>query len=160
MYACIPFESERISAIPMIPMLPAKDVSIVLAFLVRRLLKDRETAVGKDIFFFLAFLSFAFTSATAVSGALTAYSPSNGSVSSMTLPSLSFTIRVEYSLARSGLCVTIITSFSRATSLSKSIICTLVTVSSAPVGSSARSMSGLFTSARAIATLCICPPDI
>ena len=33
-------------------------------------------------------------------------------------------------------------------------------VSSAPVGSSARMISGLFTMARAIATRCICPPDI
>ncbi len=38
--------------------------------------------------------------------------------------------------------------------------CTLVSVSRAPVGSSARMISGLLTSARAIATRCICPPDI
>ena len=37
----------------------------------------------------------------------------------------------------------------------KSIICLLVLESSAPVGSSASRISGLFTSARAIATLCI-----
>ena len=36
-----------------------------------------------------------------------------------------------------------------------SITCTLVSVSSAPVGSSARMISGSFTSARAIATRCI-----
>jgi hypothetical protein len=34
-----------------------------------------------------------------------------------------------------------------------------VPVSSAPVGSSAKTTSGLVTSARAIATLCCCPPD-
>ena len=44
--------------------------------------------------------------------------------------------------------------------LSSSIIWILVAESSAPVGSSASSMSGLFTSALAMATLCICPPDI
>ena len=32
-------------------------------------------------------------------------------------------------------------------------------MSNAPVGSSAKIMSGLFTKALAIATLCICPPD-
>ena len=35
----------------------------------------------------------------------------------------------------------------------------LVRVSSAPVGSSARMMRGSFTSARAIATRCCCPPE-
>ena len=34
-----------------------------------------------------------------------------------------------------------------------------VSLSNAPVGSSANKISGLFTKARAIATLCICPPD-
>ena len=38
--------------------------------------------------------------------------------------------------------------------------CTLVSQSSAPVGSSASRMSGLLTSARAMATRCIWPPDI
>ena len=36
----------------------------------------------------------------------------------------------------------------------------LVSLSSAPVGSSASRMSGLLTSARAMATRCIWPPDI
>ena len=40
------------------------------------------------------------------------------------------------------------------------LICTLVPESRAPVGSSARRISGLLTSARAMATRCICPPDI
>ena len=39
------------------------------------------------------------------------------------------------------------------------IICLLVLESSAPVGSSAKIISGLFTIALAIATLCIWPPD-
>ena len=69
------------------------------------------------------------------------------------------TILVEYCFAKSGLCVTIITNFSFATSFNKSIICILVFESNAPVGSSARIISGLFTNALAIATLCICPPD-
>ena len=41
-----------------------------------------------------------------------------------------------------------------------SITCTLVSLSSAPVGSSASRMSGSLTSARAMATRCIWPPDI
>ena len=64
-------------------------------------------------------------------------------------------ILVEYLSASSGLCVTIMMSFFFATSRSMSIICTEVSESSAPVGSSARRISGSFTSARAIATLCI-----
>ena len=74
-------------------------------------------------------------------------------------PSLNSIIRVAYSLASSGLCVTIITNLSFAISLIKSIICLLVLVSRAPVGSSARIISGLLTRALAIATLCIWPPD-
>ena len=41
-----------------------------------------------------------------------------------------------------------------------SMTCTDVSLSSAPVGSSASKISGSLTSARAIATRCICPPDI
>nr|WP_244977503.1 hypothetical protein [Eggerthella guodeyinii] len=48
---------------------------------------------------------------------------------------------------------------SEATSASRSMIWTLVSESRAPVGSSARMMEGSFTSARAMATRCICPPD-
>ena len=40
------------------------------------------------------------------------------------------------------------------------MIWTLVSLSSAPVGSSAKTISGLLTKALAIATRCICPPDI
>ena len=42
----------------------------------------------------------------------------------------------------------------------RSMTCTLVAESSAPVGSSASRISGSFTRARAMATRCICPPDI
>ena len=54
----------------------------------------------------------------------------------------------------------VIFSLSLATSFRRSMTCRLVSLSSAPVGSSARRISGSFTSARAIATRCICPPDI
>ena len=40
-----------------------------------------------------------------------------------------------------------------------SIISALISVSRLPVGSSARIMLGLFTMARAMATLCCCPPE-
>ena len=83
----------------------------------------------------------------------------NGLLSEIILPSFNSTILVEYSFASFGLWVTIITSLSLATSLSNSITWTLVSESRAPVGSSASTMLGLFTSALAIATLCICPPD-
>ena len=39
------------------------------------------------------------------------------------------------------------------------MICTEVSLSRAPVGSSAKTISGLLTNALAIATRCICPPD-
>ena len=83
-----------------------------------------------------------------------------GFESSVTFPSNNFIILVEYFSASSGLCVTIIISLSFEISFKISITCTLVDESNAPVGSSARSMSGSFTNALAIATLCICPPDI
>ena len=80
-------------------------------------------------------------------------------VSSITSPSKSLMIRVEYCSASSGLCVTIMTSLSREISFNSSIICTLVLLSSAPVGSSASTISGSFINALAIATLCACPPE-
>ena len=52
------------------------------------------------------------------------------------------------------------TSRSRATSFKSSMTCTEVSLSRAPVGSSARRMSGSLMRARAMATRCICPPDI
>ena len=42
-------ERERISAIPIIPIEPAKEVRMVLAFLVRRLLKLSDSEVRKDM---------------------------------------------------------------------------------------------------------------
>src|SRR3954465_6333127 len=47
----------------------------------------------------------------------------------------------------------------RLRSWKRAMISTLVCESSAPVGSSARMMSGSVTSARAIATRCCCPPE-
>ena len=135
----------------MIPMEPAKEVSNVRAFLVRRLLKLRDRAVRKDMDDFPIFLC---------SGSFSVFSStSKGSVSERIFPSLRFTILVAYCCASSGLWVTITTSRSLATSCRSSITWILVSLSRAPVGSSASTMSGLFTSARAIATLCICPPE-
>ena len=76
----------------------------------------------------------------------------------MISPSFSWMIRLAYWSARSGLCVTIMTSLSFAIFDNKSMTCSLVALSSAPVGSSASTISGSFINARAIATLCICPP--
>ena len=45
----MPFESDMISAMPMMPMLPAKAVRTVRVFLVSRLLVDRASAVRKLI---------------------------------------------------------------------------------------------------------------
>ena len=170
------------------PMDPAIATRIVRAFLVRRLLKLRSRAVKKDMrAFFLRFFSllgasgelssgscvrfFTLSSAAAEAAAIPAAfaaaafpesvpaSGKNGSVSSVIFPSLIRTILVAYSSASSGLCVTITTSRSLATSFSRSMTWTLVSLSSAPVGSSARRISGSLTRALAIATLCICPPE-
>ena len=142
-------------------MLPAKDVSIVLPFLVSRFFSERENAVPKDIEGFFTFLPLA-CSICALSASCSAlYSSSvSGLESPVISPSRILIMREEYFSASSGLCVTIIISLSLEIFLSISITCTLVTVSSAPVGSSARIISGSFTSARAMATRCICPPDI
>jgi hypothetical protein len=53
-YAFTPVETERIRAIPIIPMLPAKEVKKVRPFFVIRLFKERRRAVKKDmdLFFF------------------------------------------------------------------------------------------------------------
>ncbi len=52
-----------------------------------------------------------------------------------------------------------ITNLSFDTSLIKSSISLAVLLSNAPVGSSAKIISGSFTKALAIATLCFSPPD-
>ena len=165
-------------------MLPAKAVRIVLVFFVIRLLKLKDNAVKNDIEVFGFFFLWVFETYIlvpwpdtpelyaeplvvavpdlSVPSAMSFLSCSSvyGSESSTIVPSRSLTILVEYFIASSGLCVTIIISLSLEISLRSSIICTLVSVSSAPVGSSARRISGLLTSALAMATLCICPPDI
>ena len=133
----------------MIPIDPAKAVISVRPFLVIRLLKERPSAVRNDIDVRRA----GFASRTWI------VVVSKGSESAVIHPSESSTIRVAYSRARLGLCVTIITKRSRATSFKRSITCTDVDESRAPVGSSARRISGSLTSARAIATRCICPPE-
>ena len=75
-------------------------------------------------------------------------------------PSASAMARCVYRAARSGLWVTRISVWPAAfSSESSAPISSPVAVSTAPVGSSASSTAGLFTSARAIATRCRCPPD-
>ena len=134
----------------MIPILPAKLVKNVLPFFVIKLFKLKDKAVLNDIDGFARF-----------SCDTSIFSCSDtGSESLCISPSSNRMMRVEYCLARSGLCVTIMTNRSFAISCKRFMICTLVTESKAPVGSSASKISGLFTKARAIATRCICPPDI
>ena len=146
-----PLDKERIKAIPIIPILPAKATSSVLVFFVRKLLKLNDKEVSNDILALPIFLdTFSDSSSSTVYGLL----------SERIVPSFSTTILVAYSFASSGLCVTITTSLSFATSFNKSITWTLVSESKAPVGSSAKTISGSFTNALAIATRCICPPDI
>ena len=125
---------------------------IVLAFLVNRLFRERDKAVIKDILVFLDFCLASFCIKSVL------IFPSYGLESEVILPSLSVIILEAYFLASSGLCVTIITSLRLAILANKFIIWRLVSESSAPVGSSASRISGSFTRALAIATLCICPP--
>ena len=134
---------------PMMPMLPAKAVIKVRPFLVIRLLNDSASAVKNDIE----------VCRTLPSSTRSSASGSKGLVSSITWPSLRCTTRVAYCSANSGLWVTMTTSRSAAISVSSAMICRLVVESSAPVGSSASRISGSFTSARAIATRCIWPPE-
>ncbi len=155
-YALKPLESESISAMPIMPMLPAKLVRKVRAFFVSRLSSESESAVKKDIPMPFLLFRFCFFFAAAFCCGAGCFS---GAVSETTSPSWSETMRVAYFSASSGLCVTMMTSFVADISFKISIICTLVAESSAPVGSSARSISGSFTSARAMATRCICPPE-
>ena len=77
-----------------------------------------------------------------------------------TCPSTSRIVRAAYRSARAGSWVTSTSVCPPALSCrsSRPISCP-VAVSSAPVGSSASSSSGAFTSARAIATRCRWPPD-
>ena len=136
---------------PIMPMDPAKAVSTVLPFFVSRFVRLRFSAVRMLIerFFFPS-------SADASSRCGAASRVMRSSL--MTFPSSRRIIRSAYSFASSGLCVTMITRRSRAISRRISITWMLVSLSRAPVGSSASRISGLFTRARAMATRCICPP--
>ena len=49
MYALTPVESDRISAMPIMPIEPANAVSSVRAFFVRRFWKERTSAVPNDM---------------------------------------------------------------------------------------------------------------
>ena len=131
------------------PIDPAKAVMAVRPFLVIRLRAESPSAVTKLIEVLRVGLA----------SRRVASATSKGSESSVILPSARLTMRVAYWYASSGLCVTIITRRSRATSLSKSMTCTDVVESKAPVGSSASTISGSLIRARAMATRCICPPD-
>ena len=135
---------------PMMPMDPAKEVMRVRPFFVIRLLADRDRAVRKPIEVRRAGLASRRSCAVGT----------KGSESATMQPSASSTMRVAYSWASSGLCVTMMTRRSRATSRSRSMTCTLVLESRAPVGSSASRISGSLMRARAMATRCIWPPDI
>ena len=132
----------------------------VLLNLEIRFLPESFKACIKDIFAF----SFFIVPSLLVSWvnclhSLISSSSENGFVSSVTRPSTKRIILVEYFSASSGLWVTMITNRSLAISWINSIIWIEVAVSNAPVGSSARRISGSFTKARAIATLWHWPPD-
>ena len=86
-------------------------------------------------------------------------SASTGRESLVTSPSRMRTMRSEYSSASCGLCVTMMTKRSWLRRFRISMTSTEVSVSSAPVGSSAKMISGSLTMARAMATRCICPPE-
>ena len=160
-----PLDIAKIKAMPIMPIDPANDTSIVRPFLVNKFFKLSPSAVKNDMFFFLFFFARSradkFLSSVTPNSFFSAFFSLSlkGIESSINLPSFSLTIRDEYASASSGLCVTMIINLFLLISFSNSMICTLVVLSSAPVGSSARMISGSLTSALAIATLCICPPD-
>ena len=138
------------AAMPMMPMEPAKAVMMVRPFLVMRLLKDNASAVRKLIDVRRVRLR-----ERCISSSVGKY----GFVSERMTPSARFTVRVAYAAASSGLWVTMMTSRSLAIWVSRSMICTDVCESSAPVGSSASTISGSLMRARAMATRCIWPPE-
>ena len=166
MYAENPDESESTIAMPIMPILPAKDVSAVRIFLVDRLFAESLIALSYDIDvcfsclpclkkFLIRLIKF-FSLSFNGSGGMP---HSNGLVSLTTTPSFILTILSAYSSARSSLCVTIMTSLSLDRFFRMSMTCCELSLSSAPVGSSASRILGLFTMALAIATRCICPPE-
>ena len=65
----------------------------------------------------------------------------------------------ECAISSSWVIITIVCPYFFAVILSRAITSSLVLESRFPVGSSANIISGRFTSALAIATLCCCPPD-
>ena len=146
---------------PMMPMDPAKAVRVVRPFLVNRFLRDSPKEVSRDMEGLRIFLP-RVASSSAASAARSASSSAGdrGFESLVSSPSSTRMMREEYCSARAGLWVTMTISRSRLISFSRSMTWTLVSVSRAPVGSSARMMSGLLTIARAMATRCIWPPDI
>ena len=146
---------------PMMPMDPAKAVRVVRPFLVKRFFSDRPKEVASDMEGLRSFLPRR-ASSSAASAARSASSSAGerGFESWVICPSSTRMMREEYRSARAGLWVTMTMRRSLLISLSSSMTWTLVSVSSAPVGSSARMMSGSLTMARAMATRCICPPDI
>ena len=166
---CTPVDTASTVATPIMPIEPAKQTSKVRLSLESRFRADSLNADQKESFAFFvlgfcvsaiaACASFSLVSFSFAGSFSSSVSPPNGLESATTSPSSNFMMRVEYFSASSGLCVTIITRRSFEISCIRSIICTEVTVSSAPVGSSASSISGSFTSARAIATRWHCPPD-
>ena len=129
------------------PIDPANDVNIVLPFFVSKLLRLNDKAVLKCIIVLPYLNSFGFSFLF------------NGCESSVICPSNIFIILSEYSSASLSLWVTIIINLSLETFFNISITPTEVLESKAPVGSSARIISGSFTKALAMATLCICPPE-
>ena len=91
-----PLEMARIRAIPIIPIDPATEVRIVRPFFFFKLSKDRANAVHGDIddlFFLPVPLPFLVTCDTGVGFSIGFSSErSNGLLSPIILPSLSFTI--------------------------------------------------------------------
>ena len=144
-----PLDNAKTKATPIIPKLLATLVAIVLPFLVIKFLKDILNALKKDIevLFF-----FKFSSLSSLFFEISLLESLNNS------PSFKVIILVEYSLAKSALWVTIITNFSLEISFKISITWTLVLLSNAPVGSSAKIIEGLLIKDLAIATLCCWPP--
>ena len=116
-------------------------------FFVRRFWNDSESAVKKLMLVFFS---------EKPSGRS---SDAQGLLSAVMRPSEKRMMRSAYFSASAGLCVTIITSRLADSERISSIICTLVSESSAPVGSSQSRISGSLASARAMATRCICPPE-
>ena len=111
-----PVETESISAIPIIPILPANAVRSVRPFFVIRLFLERANAVKNDMDGFLTF----FCSFLPIGSVLVSFV--YGSESDIIFPSNNFMVLVAYCSASSGLCVTIIISLSFEISLRISII--------------------------------------